>query len=770
MTFVALGMYGRAASAGTCRLARIGEAAQLTEVTALSQHHPHVVRNAVDDEYMLVWWSDQGGPPYSDIWGRRLDALLQPLGPNFPITEGNWSKFAPVIAHDGGNNQYLVTWWDNETGAPIASQGQLLSANGTLIGTPFPTGPGAEMSLLYYGAATEYFLTGRGYGGIYGQRISPQGALIGPQIQIGSLYASPNGDIAVDPTRNRYFATWGDETAGDLRGRVLAWDGTLLTPQIIISPIRSTFGRAAAVAFDHHRDRYLVVFASDQTDYIRGQFVDPDGGLIGGEFMLGLAPYEMPGPDLVYDDRRRSFILVWAHFGTLYARAVHPDGSVSPDVLAVTEDAVDDPYSMRIVHDAHLDEYLVVWEGNRTAGPGQIYGQRIACVGACCDAGENCSTGKPADCTGNFYDHLECGSLTCSSNWCDTAVVIACGQTLANATQGGGRVDAWGCNSLSYAGASEMVYRITHGTGGDLTIEMNYTHGPANDLDLFLLASCDPADCVAQSIGTTGNELITLSGLEPGIYYAVVDGYNGLQDGSYHSITVQCMDLCGTGQELICGMPRMRAVDGPGIVAVWCSALYSFSGAAEAVYWINLPVAANLVVEMGYEHSPSNDLDLFLLDTCMPDACLSYSTGVSGYEIVSANELPAGNYFVVVDGYEGRQNGSSHEIIATCSPIGVADVHQPVSALRLEANRPNPFNPATRLAFEIPVDSKVQLAIYDVNGRLVAMLIDSHRDAGRHEVTWYGRDAAGRPLGSGVYFCRLSALGESLTRRMVMVR
>jgi hypothetical protein len=261
-----------------------------------------------------------------------------------------------------------------------------------------------------------------------------------------------------------------------------------------------------------------------------------------------------------------------------------------------------------------------------------------------------------------------------------------------------------------------------------------------------------------------------VSGLEPGTYYAVVDGYNGSQDGSYHSITVQCLDLCGTAVELVCGQPRMRSVVGPGIVAEYCSLGPIYGQAAEAVYWINLPFAGNLTVEMGYEHSPSNDLDLFLLNTCMPDDCLAFSYLSTGYEVVSASNLSPGTYFVVVDGWAGLQNGTAHEIIATCSPIGVGDLGQPQPALRLEANRPNPFNPTTRLAFELPVAAPVRLAIYDVSGRLVRLLVDGNREAGRHEITWHGRDQADRQLGSGIYFYRLEALGETRTRRMVMIR
>ncbi len=60
-----------------------------------------------------------------------------------------------------------------------------------------------------------------------------------------------------------------------------------------------------------------------------------------------------------------------------------------------------------------------------------------------------------------------------------------------------------------------MIYRVAVGADGDLSLEMTYAHSPNNDLDLFLLASCDPLDCLASSAGTSGTESIVMTGLSP---------------------------------------------------------------------------------------------------------------------------------------------------------------------------------------------------------------------------------------------------------------
>ena len=90
--------------------------------------------------------------------------------------------------------------------------------------------------------------------------------------------------------------------------------------------------------------------------------------------------------------------------------------------------------------------------------------------------------------------------------------------------------------------------------------------------------------------------------------------------------------------------------------------------------------------------------------------------------------------------------------------------------LALGLNRPNPFNPSTAIAFELPEAGRVTLRIYDASGRAVRVLIDAELAPGRHSVRWDGGDDSGRHLGSGVYRCRIEAGGSSAARSLVLVR
>jgi len=93
-----------------------------------------------------------------------------------------------------------------------------------------------------------------------------------------------------------------------------------------------------------------------------------------------------------------------------------------------------------------------------------------------------------------------------------------------------------------------------------------------------------------------------------------------------------------------------------------------------------------------------------------------------------------------------------------------------VSRLTLHPVSPNPFNPTTTVSFSLPVAGTIDLSVYDVSGRLVTTLARGLRAAGPHRETWDGTDASGLAVGSGVYFVRLSAAGETATTKMVLMK
>lgn len=95
----------------------------------------------------------------------------------------------------------------------------------------------------------------------------------------------------------------------------------------------------------------------------------------------------------------------------------------------------------------------------------------------------------------------------------------------------------------------------------------------------------------------------------------------------------------------------------------------------------------------------------------------------------------------------------------------------PPQAYRAFPNHPNPFNPRTTLAFDLPAaEARVSLRLFDLQGRLVASLVDGPLPAGRHQVAWTGVDDAGRAVASGVYVSVLESSHGRSSHKLTLVR
>jgi hypothetical protein len=99
---------------------------------------------------------------------------------------------------------------------------------------------------------------------------------------------------------------------------------------------------------------------------------------------------------------------------------------------------------------------------------------------------------------------------------------------------------------------------------------------------------------------------------------------------------------------------------------------------------------------------------------------------------------------------------------------GLVSVETPSFALH--QNYPNPFNAGTALSYSLAAPAEIELAVYDVSGRRVALIERSSRGPGEHSLVWDGRDREGRRLASGLYFLRLRAGGAESVRKIVILR
>lgn len=92
---------------------------------------------------------------------------------------------------------------------------------------------------------------------------------------------------------------------------------------------------------------------------------------------------------------------------------------------------------------------------------------------------------------------------------------------------------------------------------------------------------------------------------------------------------------------------------------------------------------------------------------------------------------------------------------------------KPVIAIK---NFPNPSNPATQIAYQLPEAGEVSLVIYNITGQPVRTLVRQYQGTGYYQVTWDGRDDRGREVSSGVYLYRFVSRGLVQTNRLMLLK
>lgn len=162
--------------------------------------------------------------------------------------------------------------------------------------------------------------------------------------------------------------------------------------------------------------------------------------------------------------------------------------------------------------------------------------------------------------------------------------------------------------------------------------------------------------------------------------------------------------------------------------------------------------------EQGFriERSVNNPSNFSLVGTVGPNI-LNYidSTGVS----------PGNTYYYRVNAYTAGGNSGYSNIVAvvvtSLDPIGTVIPDK----YALYNNYPNPFNPSTKIKFDLPKNEFVSLKVYNLNGQVVASVVEENLGAGRYEV-----DFDGSYLSTGTYFFRIETSSFTETKKMVLVK
>jgi hypothetical protein len=129
-------------------------------------------------------------------------------------------------------------------------------------------------------------------------------------------------------------------------------------------------------------------------------------------------------------------------------------------------------------------------------------------------------------------------------------------------------------------------------------------------------------------------------------------------------------------------------------------------------------------------------------------------------------EVHSCNIVITSDSWDGKT------IPITLTPIvNDNDPGYIPAATALQQNYPNPFNPETVIPYSISeTANRVTLKIYNMKGQLINTLKDAPAAIGNYKLTWNGTDESGSSVSSGIYFYKLAVDGNTLTRKMILIK
>jgi hypothetical protein len=339
----------------------VGAQANVSQASpAFSSTTPAVAYDSQLDRYLVVWERQPTPSGDLEIWGRFVDALANPAGATFQISNVDDGQATdPDVVYNPPAQQYLVAWSVVATQSGLGLvEGQRLSATGAPQGADFPisSNPGSGPAVAWADATNEYLAVWADMGAVRGQRLTAAGAQVGTDDF--SISGAPGGgienrhDVVFNDVTDEYLVAWGGAdppASSDVFGQRLNAVGTQVgVDDFRISDLHGVFN--VALAHNALGNEYLAVFGGVDSPQ------PPKEGEMFGQRL------DASGIEIGADDFRLS--------------DMGPDGNPFAGV-----------HENGVAYSVAGDEYLVVWEGDDDTlqapqSEFEIYGQQVSGAGA----------------------------------------------------------------------------------------------------------------------------------------------------------------------------------------------------------------------------------------------------------------------------------------------------------------------------------------------------------------------------------------------------
>jgi hypothetical protein len=308
--------------------------------TAINDQQTPVLGYSVDQNHFLATWSERRGTAVfaNSIAGQKVDAIENLIGTSFTISTGERSLGGSAVAYVVGADHLLVVWTDyrNRSISGANIWGQLVQANGTLVGANFPITDALTDQFkpaVAYSEGSQQFLvvwvdcrdnvstcsqSMQSGTTIFGQLVDINGNLVGesfPITTVSGKYAQPA--VAYNMVDEQFLIVWEDnrDTAtfqADIYGQRMSGAGTFLGGNFPIS-IASGHQRQPVIKYSPIDNQFLVVWIDEQSGSgrVMGQAISGGGLLLGDPFPLSNEQQNQRSPAIAYDAINNQFLVIW---------------------------------------------------------------------------------------------------------------------------------------------------------------------------------------------------------------------------------------------------------------------------------------------------------------------------------------------------------------------------------------------------------------------------------------------------------------------------
>ncbi len=274
-------------------------------------------------------------------------------------------------------------------------------------------------------------------------------------------------------------------------------------------------------------------------------------------------------------------------------------------------------------------------------------------------------------------------------------------------------------------------------------------------------------DCIvrADSAGYGGGGIFNGLGSSATVINSLVlDNYAANMGGGVYSDTGMTMEGCTvTGNQAVWYGGGLELVHGDGNQLTRTVVAFNQSAGGIFTLYEDLDISCSDVYDNGGGNYTGSTADMTGVDGNFSEDPLFCNPDTGNYHVRSDSPcLPPGNPCSELAG--AKALGCYDSVTAVDEDGKLPRV------TRLNSVFPNPFNPVTRIRFQLSSRTAARLIVYDIAGHRVRTLVDEEMKGGEHNVLWRGMNDQGSRTASGVYFLRLSTPDRVDSRKIILLR